>query len=48
MSLVNTDDYLHSMGLAEGDPMVGVIFSAYYLGCTVGRKPRIIVSRQIA
>jgi MFS family permease len=37
MSLINTNyDYLHTMGLAEEDPMVGVIVSVYYLGCAVG------------
>lgn len=37
MSLINTNyDYLQTMGLAEEDPMVGVIVSVYYLGCAVG------------
>ncbi len=37
MSLINTNyDYLQTMGLAESDPMVGVIVSVYYLGCAVG------------
>jgi MFS family permease len=37
MSLINTNyDYLHTVGLAEDDPMVGVIVSVYYLGCAVG------------
>ncbi|KZF26529.1 general substrate transporter [Xylona heveae TC161] len=37
MSLINTNrDYLRTMGLAEESPMVGVIVSVYYLGCTVG------------
>ena len=37
MSLINTNyNYLNTMGLAEDDPMVGVIVSVYYLGCAVG------------
>lgn len=37
MSLINTNyDYLHTMGIAEEDPLVGVIVSIYYLGCAVG------------
>ena len=37
MSLINTNyNYLSTMGLAEDDPMVGVIVSVYYLGCAVG------------
>lgn len=37
MSLINTNhDYLATMGLAEEDPMVGVLVSVYYLGCAVG------------
>jgi MFS family permease len=37
MSLINTNyDYLRTMGMAEEDPMVGVIVSVYYLGCAVG------------
>ncbi|KAL9084100.1 MAG: hypothetical protein Q9165_008238 [Trypethelium subeluteriae] len=37
MSLINTnDDYLSTMGIAESDPLVGVIVSVYYLGCAVG------------
>ena len=37
MSLINTNhNYLQTMGLAEEDPMVGVIVSVYYLGCAVG------------
>jgi MFS family permease len=37
MSLINTNyDYLKTMGLAEDDPLVGVIVSVYYLGCAVG------------
>jgi MFS family permease len=37
MSLINTNyDYLQTMGLAEEDPMVGVIVSIYYLGCALG------------
>ena len=37
MSLINTNyDYLRTMGIAEDDPLVGVIVSVYYLGCTVG------------
>lgn len=37
MSLINTNyDYLETMGIAEDDPMVGIIVSAYYLGCAVG------------
>jgi MFS family permease len=37
MSLINTNrSYLSTMGIAEKDPMVGVIVSVYYLGCAVG------------
>ncbi len=37
MSLVNTNhDYLRTMGIAETDPLVGIIVSVYYLGCAVG------------
>lgn len=37
MSLINTNyNYLQTMGLAEEDPMVGVIVSIYYLGCAIG------------
>ena len=37
MSLINTNqDYLRTMGIAEEDPLVGVIVSVYYLGCAVG------------
>lgn len=37
MSLVNTNhDYLKTMGIAEEDPLVGIIVSVYYLGCAVG------------
>ena len=37
MSLINTNrDYLSTMGIAEKDPLVGVIVSVYYLGCAVG------------
>ena len=37
MSLINTNyDYLATMGIAEEDPMVGIIVSVYYLGCAVG------------
>ena len=37
MSLINTNyDYLHTMGIAEEDPLVGIIVSVYYLGCAVG------------
>lgn len=56
MSLVNTNsDYLRTMGISEEDPLVGVIVSVYYLGCSVGsllaslladtrgRKPSIFV-----
>ena len=57
MSLINTNyDYLDTMGIAEEDPLVGIIVSVYYLGCAVGavllslladkggRKPAIFVS----
>ena len=56
MSLINTNsDYLLVMGIAEEDPLVGIIVSVYYLGCAVGaiiaswfadrqgRKPGIIL-----
>ncbi|KAL8711461.1 MAG: hypothetical protein Q9220_004119 [cf. Caloplaca sp. 1 TL-2023] len=37
MSLINTNyDYLDTMGIAEENPLVGVIVSVYYLGCAVG------------
>lgn len=37
MSLINTNsDYLSTMGIAEESPIVGIIVSVYYLGCTVG------------
>jgi MFS family permease len=37
MSLINTNrSYLRTMGIAEEDPLVGVIVSVYYLGCAVG------------
>ena len=37
MSLINTNhDYLKTMGIAEEDPLVGIIVSVYYLGCAVG------------
>ena len=37
MSLINTNyDYLDTMGIAEEDPLVGIIVSVYYLGCAVG------------
>lgn len=37
MSLINTNsDYLSTMGIAEDDPLVGIIVSVYYLGCAVG------------
>lgn len=37
MSLINTNyDYLNTMGIAEDNPLVGVIVSVYYLGCAVG------------
>jgi MFS family permease len=37
MSLVNTNyDYLETMGIAEDDPLVGIIVSVYYLGCAIG------------
>ncbi|ORY69116.1 general substrate transporter [Pseudomassariella vexata] len=37
MSLVNTNrSYLRTMQIAETSPMVGIIVSIYYLGCTVG------------
>ena len=37
MSLINTNyDYLETMGIAEDDPLVGIIVSVYYLGCAVG------------
>ena len=37
MSLINTNrDYLSTMGIAEENPLVGVIVSVYYLGCAVG------------
>ncbi|OAG07093.1 general substrate transporter [Paraphaeosphaeria sporulosa] len=37
MSLINTNyDYLHTMGIGESSPIVGVIVAIYYLGCAVG------------
>lgn len=37
MSLINTNrDYLSTMGIAEENPLVGIIVSVYYLGCAVG------------
>jgi len=37
MSLINTNKhYLSTMGIAEEDPMVGVIVAVYYLGCAIG------------
>lgn len=37
MSLINTNqDYLDTMGISKGDPLVGVIVSVYYLGTAVG------------
>ena len=37
MSLINTNrDYLRTIGIAEEDPLVGIIVSVYYLGCAVG------------
>lgn len=37
MSLINTNhDYLHTMGISEEDPLVGIIVSVYYLGCAIG------------
>ena len=37
MSLINTNyDYLHTMGIGEEDPQVGLIVSVYYLGCAFG------------
>ena len=37
MSLINTNqDYLETMGIAEEDPLVGVIVSVYYLGTAIG------------
>lgn len=37
MSLINTNfSYLNTMGIAETDPLVGVIVAVYYLGCSVG------------
>ena len=37
MSLINTNyNYLDTMGIAEEDPLVGIIVSVYYLGCAVG------------
>lgn len=35
--MINTNyNYLATMGIAEEDPLVGVIVSVYYLGCAVG------------
>ena len=37
MSLINTNyNYLATIGIAEDDPLVGIIVSVYYLGCAVG------------
>jgi MFS family permease len=37
MSLINTNhDYLETMGIAEDDPLVGIVVSVYYLGCGIG------------
>jgi MFS family permease len=37
MSLVNTNkSYLHTMGIGEESPIVGIIVSIYYLGCAIG------------
>ena len=37
MSLTNTNyNYLETMGVAEDDPLVGIIVSVYYLGCAIG------------
>ncbi|ETI23859.1 hypothetical protein G647_05666 [Cladophialophora carrionii CBS 160.54] len=37
MSLINTNyNYLHTMGIGEESPIVGLIVSVYYLGCAVG------------
>ncbi|KAG9235061.1 general substrate transporter [Amylocarpus encephaloides] len=56
MSLINTNkSYLHTMNISEESPIVGIIVSVYYLGCTIGavisskladkegRKPSIFV-----
>ncbi|KAI3327085.1 general substrate transporter [Xylariaceae sp. AK1471] len=37
MSLINTNrSYLRTMAIAGNSPIVGIIVSVYYLGCTVG------------
>lgn len=37
MSLINTNqDYLHTIGIGEEDPLVGIIVAVYYLGCSLG------------
>lgn len=37
MSLINTNrNYLDTMQIAESSPIVGIIVSVYYLGCTIG------------
>lgn len=37
MSLINTNNnYLSTMSIASDSPLVGIIVSVYYLGCTVG------------
>ncbi|KAI0390711.1 general substrate transporter [Xylariaceae sp. FL0594] len=37
MSLINTNrSYLRTMSIAGDSPLVGIIVSVYYLGCTVG------------
>ena len=37
MSLINTNySYLDTMGISKESPLVGIIVSVYYLGCTIG------------
>jgi MFS family permease len=37
MSLINTNyDYLETIGIAQDDPLVGIIVSVYYIGCGIG------------
>ena len=37
MSLINTNyDYLQTMDIRENSPLVGVIVSVYYIGCSIG------------
>jgi MFS family permease len=37
MSMINTNyNYLSMLGISATSPLVGVIFSVYYLGCTAG------------